>query len=125
MIILHKGRDEILCNGLSHHEFWCKCSNESCTMTLVNEDLIEAFEAIRTALGAKIVVTSGYRCQLHNSKQAGHSQTSRHCAGMAIDFANIGKIATMTYDQVKEMADKAGFNSMYFNKEKNFYHFQI
>ena len=125
MIILHKFRDEILCNGLSNHEFRCRCINASCTITLVHDDLLEAFEVFRRLVGGPLQVNSGYRCQLHNASLKGSSPITRHCAGMAVDIDYSGKLAEFTSDQVLAMAKEAGFEFMYYKKERKFFHLQI
>jgi hypothetical protein len=49
------------------------------------EELFDTFEAIRTAWGKPLVVTSGYRCAKHNAEVGGEPM-SPHRFGLAMDL---------------------------------------
>ena len=64
-------------------EFKCKCG---CDGNLISPNLVEVLEAIREDVEFPMVVTSGYRCKLHNTKVGGHKNSS-HCLGLAADIS--------------------------------------
>lgn len=62
-------------------EFACAC----CKKCLINLNLCNAFEKLRSAIGDKsILINSGYRCEKHN-KHVGGSPKSQHVLGNAAD----------------------------------------
>lgn len=87
MLFYPKHANQPLTIGLSAKEFQCQCTNMSCRATLVHPDLLEAYEKFRVALNVALIITSGYRCPLHNfSGKVGGSPLSRHTSGQAIDI---------------------------------------
>lgn len=70
---------------LHHDEFRCKCRHKDCTLTQVDELLLELFETLRAEYGLSIFVSSGFRCQEHNAKVGG-VVNSNHILGSAIDL---------------------------------------
>jgi hypothetical protein len=89
---------------LSQHfvskEFAC----HHCGETKVNIELIIALEKLRSLVNAPIVITSGYRCPLHN-KVVGGARNSQHKYGNAVDI----KIKGYSPAQVARLAKKCGF----------------
>lgn len=85
MILLKKGSRKRLSNNLVTNELDCKCTNISCTRTLVHPAVISMFEILREKLDTPLTITSGFRCSLHNLNVGGKA-VSRHTAGMAIDI---------------------------------------
>ena len=76
----------LLANGsLTLKEYRCKCYSKFCTTTLVNTNTINAFRLTRGVFGGPIEITSGYRCQFHNKKVGGISN-SMHLIGSALDL---------------------------------------
>lgn len=72
-----------LSEHFSKKEFACKHCNE-----IINIDplLIAKLECLRSAIGNKpIFITSGYRCEIHNKKVGGASN-SQHLKGKAVDI---------------------------------------
>ena len=61
-------------------EFACKC----CGLSTVSEDLIDLLEDIRAATGP-VYITSGRRCESHNTKCGGKPK-SQHMLGNAADI---------------------------------------
>lgn len=82
-------RGDRLCPNLAYGEFMCSCSYDFCDITLVNPQLLIAWEKMRNEWGSPILVTSGYRCQTHN-KDIGGVDTSLHKRGSAIDIVPVG-----------------------------------
>lgn len=64
-------------------EFACKCGR--CERILIDEVLVEYLQQIRDHFGKEVVITSGYRCQVHNARVGGAS-ASKHMEGMAADI---------------------------------------
>ena len=66
------------------HEFACPCG---CTAQMIDPELVQKMQTIRTKLGKAVKVTSGYRCVKHNADpKVGGSRTSRHLYGIAADW---------------------------------------
>ena len=66
------------------YEFACPCG---CTAQMIDPELVQKMQTIRTKLGKAIKVTSGYRCVKHNADpKVGGSRTSRHLYGIAADW---------------------------------------
>ena len=70
---------------LTLKEYKCKCRSKFCKTTLVNTRSVKAFQLVRNVYGCPIEVTSGYRCQFHNNKVGGLSN-SMHLTGSALDL---------------------------------------
>lgn len=64
-------------------EFACKCG---CGFDVVDTELLDVLQHLRTTTGRRITITSGARCPKHN-KRVGGSKTSQHLLGKAADFA--------------------------------------
>ena len=54
----------------------------------IKEKLLPSINAIRFHYGKPLIVTSGYRSQVHN-KNIGGSTNSAHCTGEAVDFKDL------------------------------------
>jgi uncharacterized protein YcbK (DUF882 family) len=75
-----------LSRNFNRSEFACKgedCCNHSAP---VHPDLIEALQALRDRIGKPLSITSGFRCNRHNTAIGGEDQ-SFHTLGMAADVA--------------------------------------
>lgn len=92
--------------GLSLGEVRCKCTRKACRMTLVSDDLLIHYYALRKEIGGPLAITSGYRCQAHNFKVGG-APLSQHCMGNALDILCP---VQFTVDEFAEMAKDAGFS---------------
>ena len=74
-----------ICKGLYWHEYHCKCSYPECNSTIITENIINAYEILRSdKIKGPLQVTSGYRCPRHN-KDVGGSSLSYHQVG-ALDI---------------------------------------
>ena len=119
---LDRWDNQKLSPNLWHHEFRCKCNNHDCDFTLVHSSVLEAFEELRRKTGGQpLVVTSGYRCQVHN-KDVGGVPKSRHKRGFAIDIACPPHI---DQEEFYRMSSESGFTYCLLYPEENFVHCQI
>lgn len=83
------------------HEFACR----HCGQVKVDPELLIKLETLRHLLGDRVVViTSGYRCPLHN-KEVGGVKFSQHLLGRAADV----KVTGRTPAEVAQAARKLGF----------------
>lgn len=90
---------------LSKHFTSSEFSCHHCGFTKVNFELIIKLEELRKLCGNRpIVITSGYRCSIHN-KEVGGVANSQHLYGNAVDI----KIKGLTPQQVAEKAKEVGF----------------
>jgi peptidoglycan hydrolase-like protein with peptidoglycan-binding domain len=80
-----KGKKVELSNNFVSTEFDCKGNDGCCNKTLIDPKLVVYLQAIREHFGKPITITSGYRCQKHNSRVGGASG-SRHTKGEAADI---------------------------------------
>lgn len=84
-VITFKPNDHTkITTDFERHEFACPCG---CTAQMIDPELVQKMQTIRTKLGKAIKVTSGYRCVKHNADpKVGGSRTSRHLYGIAADW---------------------------------------
>lgn len=62
-------------------EFACPC----CDTIIADPNLVQQLEMARTIANIPFVITSGYRCQDHNT-EVGGVPSSAHTVGMAVDI---------------------------------------
>lgn len=105
---------------LSEHfnalEFQCKCKYPDCTMTYIDDGLIDYLEKKRDRLGKSITINSGFRCTRHN-RDIGGKKGSIHMTGKAADIVVSGEDMLKLAD-VFEDADGLG-------RYKNFLHVDV
>lgn len=84
-VITFKPNDHTkITTDFERHEFACPCG---CTAQMIDPELVQKMQTVRTKLGKAIKVTSGYRCVKHNADpKVGGSRTSRHLYGIAADW---------------------------------------
>ncbi len=63
-------------------EFACRCG---CGFDVVDTELLDVLQQLRSTTGRRISITSGARCAKHN-KRVGGSKNSQHLLGKAADF---------------------------------------
>lgn len=81
------------------HELACHCCGEMC----VWPEALDAIEALRRAMAAPLVITSGHRCALHNARVGG-APLSLH-KQLAFDVA----LAPHDPAQLAHAAHRSGF----------------
>ena len=64
-------------------ELRCRCG---CGQALMDAKFLQKLEDLRTAYGAPMTVTSGYRCPAHNTKISHTGAHGPHTTGCAIDI---------------------------------------
>ena len=106
-----------LTDHFSRKEFACKCN---CGADKVASELVSKLEIVRLMYGKPMKVTSGIRCDTHNSSPAvGGAKDSAHLDGLAADIAVNG---CFERDQL------VGFLRTHFKRmgiAKNFIHVDI
>lgn len=74
-----------LSKNFSSWEFLCSCG---CGHAETKQELVDCLQKLRDMLGARITITSGYRCKKKNAtlvKTHGASKLSNHMIGLAAD----------------------------------------
>lgn len=112
--VLLKSTNTRLCKGLKSSEIACKCSNESCRMTMYCSDMIKAYEGFRELVGVPLIINSGYRCPQHN-KAVGGTPMSRHQTGEAIDIS-LQTLDHLSREDIEFAAVHSGFKFVKFYK---------
>jgi zinc D-Ala-D-Ala carboxypeptidase len=105
---------------LSEHfqagEFACSC----CGLVLVHPELVRKLEGLRSAAGAPVNITSGYRCANCNTAVGG-AENSCHLFGMAADIWVEG----ISPRQLAEVAENTGFDGIGIYAEQGFLHVDV
>lgn len=102
----------------SRSEFACKCN---CGADDISPLLVQKIQKARDFLQSPIVITSGVRCEFHNSGVGGSPESS-HLTGSAID------IKASTFEQVCRLLfalGNAGFNRGGVSVKDGFIHADI
>ena len=97
-----KGSPVKLSDNFKSTEFDCHGSG-CCTETLVDEDLVAYLQQIRDHFGAPVIITSGYRCLIHNANVGGASG-STHFQGKAADI----QVKGVAPAEVAKFAERIG-----------------
>ena len=103
---IKKGSKVKLSNNFYSNEFDCHGSG-CCSETIINEQLVKYLQMIREHFNTAIIITSGYRCSLHNSSVGGANR-SRHTMGDAADIV----VAGHTPAEVAKYAESIGIKGI-------------
>lgn len=57
-----------------------------CGVVVYNSELMAVLELVRLRFGEPVIITSGYRCEVHN-KKVGGAEESKHLTGTAADIS--------------------------------------
>lgn len=96
-------------------EMDCKCKRADCTVTVIDPELIEKLQRLRSSLGRPIIINSGYRCEAHN-KAIGGSPTSQHLLGKAADIRlrePLARVKDMLMKEVEKLFTGIGIYSTF------------
>ena len=74
-------------------EFKCK----HCGELKISSELVAVLELVRLKFRKPVVITSGYRCSVHN-KAVGGSPSSKHLSGIAADIKVKGVAPFKVFD---------------------------
>lgn len=99
--------------NFSPRELACKGTGS----VLIDEDALDKLQALRTALGRPIVITSAYRSPEHNRKVGG-APRSLHMIGTAFDV-RMDNHEPWSFEQA---AKRAGFTGFGFYPKRGFMH---
>ena len=80
-------------------EFCCHCPCGSC---LIQKGIVRALQEVRDLVGSPMVITSGYRCPVHND-QIGGASHSMHMVGIAADVFFVGQPMWYAYEAVRRV----------------------
>jgi len=97
-------------------EFECPC----CKTVRLYPALLEKLEHLRNARGKPVVITSGYRCEKHNSEVGGVPR-SRHIEGKAVDV----KAPPDEQETFRTLATSCGFAKIILYGKRGFVHVEI
>ena len=97
-----KGQGNQVSTNFKSNEFDCKGTG-CCSTTLIDEQLINYLQKIRTHFGKPVHINSGYRCATHNEKVGG-AKASKHATGQAADI----KINGVAPAEIAKYAESIG-----------------
>ena len=73
---------EYVSENFRKSEFECHC----CGVYKMDKSLIESLQALREYVMFPLIITSGYRCKVHNFRVGG-VDNSQHTLGLAVDIS--------------------------------------
>lgn len=96
----------VYANSIKLSEHFCsrEFACHHCGQCKVNMELVIALEKLRKLVNVPIIITSGYRCPIHN-KTVGGVKNSQHLFNNAVDV----KIKGYSPMQVTKLAKQCGF----------------
>lgn len=97
-----KGKAVKLSDNFKSTEFDCHGSG-CCSTTLIDSQLVNYLQKIRNHFGKSVTINSAYRCETHNKKIGGGSN-SYHKKGQAADI----KVSGVTPAEVAKYAESIG-----------------
>jgi len=98
-----------LTKNFSAAEMACRCG---CGTGQMSPLFMEKLQAVRTAVGFSLTVTSGFRCPTHNAAVGGKPK-SRHLVGMAADLAVTGSRAWLLVEAAMQQGLSVGVNAAF------------
>ena len=101
-----KGKAIKLSDNFKSTEFDCHGSG-CCSTTLIDSQLVNYLQKIRNHFGKAVTINSAYRCETHNKKIGGGSN-SYHKKGQAADI----KVSGVTPAEVAKYAESIGIKGI-------------
>lgn len=84
-VFLYKNSTKVsVSDNFKSNEFYCK-GNGCCSSSKIDGKLVDCLQKIRDHFNAPVIINSAYRCDVHNKKVGGASN-SYHTKGMAADI---------------------------------------
>ncbi len=99
-------------------EFHCR----HCQQVKLDSELLNKLQELRTLLNRAIVITSGFRCEEHNTAVGG-APGSLHMQGKAADIAI--RPTGLTASKLLEKCNEIGFTGIGVYAEQGFVHVDI
>ena len=105
--------------NFTREEFTCRCG---CGRNEMRPELVERLQALRSAYGKPMHITSGYRCPQH-PVEAARAQPGMHATGLAADIG----IRDSEAVALLRLALDAGFRGVGVQQKgsKRFLHFDL
>lgn len=95
------------------YELACKCSYEDCPKHGMDEEFMHHIVAIREKLPFAFIVSSAYRCPMHNDDVSTTGEVGPHTTGQAIDIRINGTDArTLVNAAVKQGFEGIGIKQV-------------
>jgi uncharacterized protein YcbK (DUF882 family) len=107
--------------NFSKSEFACHCG---CGLNHVSHYLVNSLQHLRDALNKPILITSGVRCEAHNTKCRG-AKHSQHVLGNAADIHVKDMNVKTLHDFIKTNNDKLKFSGIGFYPKQGFVHVDV
>ena len=79
--------DHYLTEHFTKEEMQCHCGCGKCDMNL---DFMDKLETLRVMYGQPIIISSGYRCPVHNNNISSTGSKGPHTTGKAVDIKVYG-----------------------------------
>lgn len=95
-------------------------SQDGSKLIILNADLVNRLQKLRSRLGKPIIINSGYRSEAHNKKVGGASK-SYHLTGDAADIS----IKGMKVPDIAKAAEAVGFTGIIQYPKQNFVHVDV
>lgn len=73
-----------------------------CGKNGMQPEFIRLLQRFRDYLGAPVVITSGYRCELHPVEVAKNGKIGRHRMGLAVDIHSPGMSLKELYEKIEK-----------------------
>ncbi|MDL2298901.1 D-Ala-D-Ala carboxypeptidase family metallohydrolase [Synergistaceae bacterium OttesenSCG-928-D05] len=108
-----KVNDIRLTENFKLREFECPC----CKTVKLHPLLLERLQQLRNIWQKPLVITSGYRCEKHNTEVGGVPR-SKHLQGRAVDV----KVPASRQEEFKQLAESSGFSKIILYGERGFVH---
>ena len=100
--------------NFSTTEMHCQCSY-GCGQDEMQDEFMRMLQALRDEAGFALRISSGRRCQLHNSDISSHKvKAGIHTFGRAVDILT-GHINTSSVLNLVKLAQNIGFNGLGLN----------
>lgn len=99
----------------SEDEFRCKGDDCCGGQALMDETFVRMLDSLRHEYGSPLLVTSGYRCPLHNDRVSSTGADGPHTTGKAVDFGVSGNNA----HRLLVLAAAMGFVGLGVNQKGN------